>query len=115
MPPKEPEGIGDILSKLVKKPTLSKAMLQARIWEEWEQLAGPVLSLHGKPHKIKDGMLTIFVDSPVWMNKFAYRKWEIIQRINRLSRRELVSDLFLELAPDEDPTVVPKKRNSPKH
>jgi len=43
------------------------------------------------------------VDSAVWMNKFSYRKWEIIRRINRQAGIELVSDLFLKLASDEEP------------
>jgi predicted nucleic acid-binding Zn ribbon protein len=104
--PGKPEGVGDILAKLMKKPALTKALLQARIWEEWDSIAGKPLCEHGKPQRIKDGLLTVMVESAVWMNKYSYRKWDIIRRINLQAGKELVSDIFLKLATDEE--VKPK-------
>ncbi len=99
------KSVGDILAKLVKKTGLGKQIDQARIWECWEDLAGANLHTHGRPRSIKDNTLIVEVDSPVWMNKYAYFKWDILQRVNRLAGKELVSDLFLVLSEDETPEI----------
>jgi len=98
------KSVGEILSKLIKKTGLGKQIEQARIWEHWDTLAGPNLHTHGRPRAIKDNTLIVEVDSTVWMNKYAYFKWDILQRINRLAGKELVSDLFLVLSQDDEPT-----------
>lgn len=99
---KEPAKLGDILSSLTKTTKLGKQLEQAGIWEHWPELAGPHLAEHGRPARIKDNVLHIEVDSPVWMHKFAFRKWDIIKRVNLMARRELVSDLFLALEPEKE-------------
>jgi predicted nucleic acid-binding Zn ribbon protein len=92
--------VGDILKSMVKKSPLGLKMRQALIWEDWEQIAGPTLAPHGRPHGIKKKTLEIEVDSSVWMNRYAYYKWDIIKRINSRFRRELISDIFILLTPD---------------
>ncbi|MCP4641958.1 MAG: DUF721 domain-containing protein [bacterium] len=99
----EPKAIGDILSDLRKDSELAKKFNQARIWENWPDIAGKHLCTHGRPRTVKDATLHIEADSAVWMHKFAYRKWDIIGRINRLVGHELVSDVFVVLADDEMP------------
>ena len=39
----------------------------------------------------------------MWMNRISYAKWDIISNINNLVEKELISDLFIRLAPDEIP------------
>lgn len=99
-----PTGIGQILKGLRRSSKLGLQLEQAKIWEHWEALAGPRLSRHGRPRSIKDGRLVVDVDTPVSMHRFTYRKFAIMRRINALAKRELVSDIFFQLAPDEDMT-----------
>ena len=100
----EPQSIGEILAKIKKHTRVGKQLEQARIWERWPELAGP-LAGHGQPRTIKDNVLYIEAQSTVWMHKFAYHKWDIINRINRLTGQELVDDVFLVLAdePSQEP------------
>ncbi len=97
----DPTGIGDIIKKMVATTRLGEDLEKAKIWEHWAEVAGTYLSQHGEPSTLKDGVLTVDVESPVWMHKYAYRKWDIIRRANRLVNRALVSDLFIRLASDE--------------
>ena len=99
----KPTAIGDILAVLKKESKLGKQLEQALIWERWPELAGPHLSAHGRPYTVKENKLVIQADSTVWMHKFAFRKWDIIKRINRMVGHELVSDIFVSLSPDDDP------------
>jgi len=100
---KDPKSIGEILSALMNQQTdLGKKLDQARIWEQWTSLAGPHLSSHGRPHAIKDKTLVVEVDGSVWMNRFAYYKWDILKRINLMYGEEIVSDIFIILTPEEN-------------
>lgn len=93
-----PEGVGDILKALAADTALGKQLEQARIWERWPELAGQHLAPHGQPRGVRDRLLIVEVESSVWMHKFAYRKWDLIGRINRMAGEELVSDVYFVLA-----------------
>ncbi|MCL4691994.1 MAG: DUF721 domain-containing protein [Candidatus Hydrogenedentes bacterium] len=96
----DPTGVGEIIASLKKKSRLGKQLEQAQIWERWPELAGQYLCGHGHPQTVKDQTLYIEAYSPVWMNKFAYYKWDIIRRINQMAGQELVSDIFILLGDD---------------
>ena len=101
MPKRDPVSIADILAGLKKTTPLGKHLEKAQIWERWPDLVGPHLSEHCHPHTLREGKLTVWADSSVWMSKFSYFKWDLIKRINRMARKELVSDIFLALTEEE--------------
>lgn len=98
--PRDPSRIGDILNQMARTTPLGDQLQLAEIWERWEDLAGQQLAAHSRPKLVRDKQLRVKVDGAVWMNKFGYRKWQIIKRINRMARKELVSDIFLVLLAD---------------
>ena len=51
---------------------------------------------------IKDKTLVVEVDSSVWMNRYAYYKWDILKRVNRMYGQEMISDIFIILTPEEN-------------
>jgi predicted nucleic acid-binding Zn ribbon protein len=97
---KEPSSIQEILDQLRQETQLGRHLELAQIWSRWPEIAGPRLMEHGRPHGIRDMVLYVEADSPVWMHRFAYRKWSLLRRINRMAGHELVSDIFLVLSQD---------------
>lgn len=100
---KAPSSIQEVLAQLKQETELGRQLELAQIWSRWPEIAGPRMMEHGRPHGIRDNVLYIEADSPVWMHRFAYRKWAIIRRINKMAGHELVSDIFLVLSDDSDP------------
>ncbi len=98
--PKDPSRIDDILDQMKRTTPLGEQLQQAEIWEHWEELAGAQLAAHSRPKYVREKQLRVVVDSAVWMSKFGYRRWQVIKRINRMARRELISDIFLVLLGD---------------
>ncbi|HEX71872.1 MAG TPA: DUF721 domain-containing protein [Candidatus Hydrogenedentes bacterium] len=98
----KPEHISAILARMQKTTALGETLEQAKIWEQWEALAGRHLAKHCRPHSIKNGQLRVVVESPVWMHKLSYLKWDLLLRINRMAGKALVCDAFFVLASDED-------------
>lgn len=109
MAAKDPRGVGEILESLKTSTKLGLHLDEAKIWERWPEIAGDTLMPRGRPLRIKDGCLTIEVESAVWMHKYAYSKKKIIDRINRLTGESLVTDVFLCLSPEEEPGGARKR------
>lgn len=91
----EPKSLEDILGNLRETTCLGKLLVQAKVWDHWEELVGASLAPHGEPMGFRDTTLVIAAESAVWMNLFAYKKLAIIQRINGLVGCELVTDVFV--------------------
>jgi len=100
---KDPSSIQDVLAQLKRETELGRQLELAQIWSRWPEIAGPDLMEHGRPHGIRDNTLYIEADSPVWMHTFAFQKWRLIGRINRMAGHELISDIFLVLSEGEEP------------
>ena len=98
---KDPEGIGEILDALKHSTGLGRKLDEAQIWERWPEVVGMRLMPYGRPVGVKNGTLTVEVTSAVWMHKYAYDKTAILNRVNRLTGHEMVTDLFLKLAPED--------------
>ncbi len=96
----EPTGVGEIIDALKRTTRLGEQLEQARIWEHWPKLVGAKLAAHGRPQAVREGALRVEVDSAVWMHRYSHWKWQIIKNINRMARKELVSDMFFVLLPD---------------
>ena len=80
---------------------LGKRLKEAQIWQQWPSLAGKRLCTHGQPVVVKDRTLHVEAYSPVLVSKFAYFKWDIIGRVNRMAGQELISDIYVTLVGDE--------------
>lgn len=68
----EIEPVNVILQRLISKIRQDYESRQegpSEILEQWEDLVGSQVALHAKPRKITKGVLTIFVDSPVWLHE----------------------------------------------
>lgn len=97
-----PTGVGDILKQMKVTTGLGEQLEQAQIWDHWEKIAGKEFAKYGLPKGIRDRTLIIEVNSSVWMHKYAYKRLSIIKNINRLARRELISEVFIQLAPEDE-------------
>ena len=97
-----PTKVGKVLGQIADGTDLGRHLEFAQIWERWSDIAGKHLSQHGQPRGVRDNVLHVEAASPVWMHKFAYKKWDIIRRINYMAGHELVSDLFIALADEEE-------------
>ena len=104
-----PSAVGVVLDKITKAHGLRKHFDQGRIWQMWDEIAGTRLAPHGKPKLFKDKTLLIAIQSPVWMSRYAYSKWDLIKRVNLVAGYELINDLFFVL--EDDDTILPPQDN----
>jgi hypothetical protein len=59
----------------------------------WKRVAGEGLARHAKPTRLRDTTLTVEVADDVWKKQLQRMSAELISRMNRLLKRELVKTI----------------------
>ena len=76
--------ITDILKALRDRyPALSNRMEEAEALSRWEKAVGPAIAKHAQAIQVKDGVLWVEVDHPVWKSELHHRKRQILERLNQ--------------------------------
>jgi len=78
-PPRRVQQVGDVLPGLIKKMGLEETSRLKEVQEMWVELAGPANAAHAAPGRWESGVLTIYVDQPIWLaelKRFAARPLE---------------------------------------
>ena len=92
--------MSDVLSGVMKRLGLEQEHWAAGLEASWPAIAGPAVAPHSRPGPLRGKTLTVYIDSPVWLNE--------LQRVGRgplLSRLQehagkRIAAISLELDPD---------------
>ena len=114
-----PSTLSDILSKVMGEHRLGRGGVMAKLLSVWDGTVGAGITKHALPESIKGGILTVIVDSPVWMHQLSMMAPGLIEKINSVMGDGTVSDIKFRsgklVRPDASPVrkekFVPKKRS----
>ncbi|OSM06828.1 hypothetical protein MAIT1_00301 [Magnetofaba australis IT-1] len=67
-----------IAAPLLERPTARAHIL----WRHWHRAITPHIARHTEPVRLSDGVLTVRVDSPSWLQELTFLKPDIIARLN---------------------------------
>ncbi len=87
------EKAGQILGDILKKHDISKVSKLGRLADSWTGLMGPAISSHTSPNDLRDGILFLLVDSPVWMQQLSFLKAELLEKLSGYG----ITDIMLRL------------------
>jgi predicted nucleic acid-binding Zn ribbon protein len=59
----------------------------------WDALVGESVAAHARPRIVRQGVLTVEVDSPEWATQLRYLEGELLIRIGRKVRPGVVTGL----------------------
>lgn len=88
-------GIGGILQGLLVQRGMSERLREYRAWQVWNEVVGPQIAAHAQPCGIREGVLEIKVDQPVWMQQLQLLKPKLLARLNERLGGTIFRDLFL--------------------
>jgi hypothetical protein len=92
-----PEMIGEILRKVLKKKNIPYSATDRRLLDLWNRAVGPQIAARTRPESLKRGTLCVRVSAPVWLHQLQFLKEEILEKFNALSGKEEVRTLFLSI------------------
>jgi len=70
-PVQEARSIGQVLSGLLDRMGVERDDRLGTIEQEWATLVGAGIAAHTRPGRLSRGCLTVYVDSPVWMQELS--------------------------------------------
>ena len=78
---------------------LDDALSAGTLWKRWVDVVGPDVAAHAEPTSLRDGVLRVRADSPVWAHEIGYLAAEIKQRANQTLGRDAVAQVRVWNAP----------------
>jgi predicted nucleic acid-binding Zn ribbon protein len=91
--------IKDIISSLLKDPSLPFNPADARIWEVWDEAVGPGIAGHARPSWIRKGLLRVEVSDPIWLQELEFLSDDIRERLNERLGGKRIKKLEFRLSP----------------
>lgn len=108
-PMRKPATAADLVQQLLQQRGMEGKIEEYRTWQIWDEVVGPQIARRARPIRIRDGVLEVRVDQPVWMQQLQLLKPRILARLNAALGKELLRDLFLRRGTiDQAPTAAPE-------
>lgn len=94
---------------------------EAEIFRRWEEAVGVRIARHSKPAYVRNGRLTVVVESPAWSQQLSLLRPELLRNISREIGEGVITDIYLtsgsvdpppeeegapQQAPPEDPVLI---------
>jgi predicted nucleic acid-binding Zn ribbon protein len=97
----EPRSIGESLRGFLRSSDVVKRSRATQRWTEvWRQVAEPAVLAHTEVRGVRQGVLTIAVDSPPLLHELAsFRREALLRALNDRAEGEALKDLFFRHAP----------------
>ena len=97
----DPRPLGELLPDVMRRLGLEHVQWSVRLERDWAELAGPAVALHARPGTVRDGILTVFVDSSVWLSELSrFGRRPLLARLQAAYGADDVRDVRFRLDPD---------------
>lgn len=98
-PEKEPAPLRGLLGPAASGYGLDDALSAGSLWKRWLEIVGSDVAAHAEPTSLRDGVLRVRADSPVWAHEIGYLAAEIKKRANETLGRPAVTEVKVWNAP----------------
>ena len=88
-----PRRLSESLSEVASDLQLDDPEVIAGVLGGWAELVGEAVATHARPRSVRQGVLTVEVDTPEWATQLRYLEGEVLRRIGRKVRPGAVTGL----------------------
>lgn len=83
---------------VMKRLGLEQRLLQSQIFHQWATIVGAEVVRHAQPVSLKNGLLVVAVDHPVWLQELSrYHKPLLLQNIRDRVGKTAVRDIVFRI------------------
>ena len=86
---------GSVLAGLAHRYGLGTKLLEYKLHQHWEGIAGAAVAAHTRPDTIRFKKLYLIVENSVWLQQLTFLKPALIERVNASAGHQVVSDIVL--------------------
>jgi predicted nucleic acid-binding Zn ribbon protein len=83
--------LGDALEDVSRHLRMAPPPALRGVFGGWEELVGPATAAHATPRTLRDGVLTVVVDDPVWATQIRFLEADLVARIGGLVGADAVT------------------------
>ncbi|MGH9184065.1 MAG: DciA family protein [Acidimicrobiales bacterium] len=99
-----PRPVGASLDRVASALGAPDAAVLATVFGSWEELVGGGVAAHARPRSLRDGVLVIAVEQPVWATQLRWASPVLVERVNQVVGRRVVDRVVLRVdAPGSGP------------
>lgn len=81
-PLKKAEAVTELLKKILGDTGLDDRLPRYQAWLVWDKVVGEQIARHARPLRIREKILEVQVDNPVWMQQLQMLKPQILKKIH---------------------------------
>jgi hypothetical protein len=85
----------DLLETLLHERGLMDKLHAYRAWQVWDKVVGDQIAARAQPIRLRDDILEVRVDHPVWMQQLQLLKPRLLAQLNERLGAGTIRDLFL--------------------
>ena len=114
-PLKKAEKVSALLKQVLGSQGLSDQLSRYQAWLVWDQLVGEQIALRARPLRLRQTVLEVQVDHPVWMQQLQMLKPKILEKIQQQIPNAGITDIYLRKsnAPSTSNRPQPKESEQP--
>ena len=94
-PLKQAEAVGSLLKKLLGDKGLDARLPRYQAWLVWDKVVGEQIARRARPLRIRDRVLEVRVDHPVWMQQLQMLKPQILKKLHAQLPDCDIEDIYL--------------------
>jgi predicted nucleic acid-binding Zn ribbon protein len=92
---KKAEKVGSLLKQVLGNQGLTDQLSRYQAWLVWDQLVGEQIARRARPLRLRQSVLEVQVDHPVWMQQLQMLKPKILEKINQQIPNAGITDIYL--------------------
>ncbi len=112
-PMKHAQKAGSLLQKMMNQSELGHQLSRHQAWLIWDKLVGKQIAMRARPLRIRQGVLEVQVDHPVWMQQLQMLKPQILKRLATMAPHSGIEDIYLRQTSKAVKTVTPLTKPEP--
>ncbi len=109
-PLKQAEAVGSLLKKLLGDKGLDARLPRYQAWLVWDKVVGEQIARRARPLRIRDRVLEVRVDHPVWMQQLQMLKPQILKKLHAQLPDCDIEDIYLRRGNLKPTATAPEKQ-----
>ncbi len=113
---RNPQRVGAILEKTLKKMSLDRKLKEHEIWNVWNSVVGEHVSRHAQPDFMRNKILFVKVSSSPWMQQLHYMGVGIVEALKKRLGTHIIEEIRFKLGevdPQLKSTTTPLQSSNP--
>jgi hypothetical protein len=91
--PRQPQKIGDVLTRILKKTGIRLPVEDNRLKDVWSKAVGPMIAAQTCAGQVRGGTLFVKVSTSIWMHQLQFLKQDILEKFQSQWQAEPVDRL----------------------